>query len=150
MAYNKKLSNKKKSEKFIITSVQAYLSDANDKILDQVNTVLNTMPFNRFSIPLNAYREDVLPDEAGNKKCLTVGFVKKYDKEAGTFDVVIFDTFKSVIETFDEVGIEINFGSFNGELTKINKLILVNIPAGDVEEDTVDEENDAEPADDAE
>ena len=83
MAYNKKLSDKKKSEKFIITGVQAYLSsDANDKILDQVNTVLNTMPFNRFSIPLNAYRESVLPDEVGNKKCLTVGkgfFVRGFD-----------------------------------------------------------------------
>lgn len=148
MAYNKKLSDKKKSEKFIITGVQAYLSsDANDKILDQVNTVLNTMPFNRFSIPLNAYRESVLPDEVGNKKCLTVGFIKKYDKETGTFNVVIFDTFKSVIETFNEVGIEINFGSFNGELTKINKLILVNVPADDADAD--DEENDAEPVDDA-
>ena len=82
MAYNKKLSNEKKSKKFIISGVQAYISGADefsDKIVEQINKVLNSMPFNRFSIPLNAYREDVLPNENGNKKCLTIGFIKKYN-----------------------------------------------------------------------
>ena len=146
MAYNKKLSNEKKSKKFIISGVQAYISGADefsDKIVEQINKVLNSMPFNRFSIPLNAYREDVLPNENGNNKCLTIGFIKKYNNEEGTFDVVIFDTFKSAIQKFENTCIEINFGSYNGELSKINKLILMD--AGSIEEVTVD--NDAETVD---
>lgn len=147
MAYNKKLSNEKKSKKFIISGVQAYISggvESSDKILEQINKVLDSMPFNRFSIPLNAYREDVLPNENGNKKCLTIGFIKKYNNEKGTFDVVIFDTFKSAIQKFENASIEINFGSYNGDLSKINKLILID--AGPMEDED-EAGNDAEPVD---
>ena len=139
MANYSKKSKNKKTTKFIINNVPLVLTEANDTetdvcVVNEILDVLNNIPFDRFSIPLNANREFIF-NEPGNTKSITVGFIKSFDFESATFNIVIFDTFKDVVGGVNKCNVDVNFGIWNGHLSKINRLVLTKA----VEEEKVDE-----------
>lgn len=142
MSYKKMTNNNQKSTKFVVKDIPAYfLTDVSEDIENEVISTLKGVPFNRFSIPLNAYREDILGEE-NNHKCITIGFIKSFDPDTMTFNAIIFNAFKEAVDNFDTTGIEVNFGTYKDHLTRINRLALINVPA-------LADDEDAEAADDA-
>ena len=142
MSYKKISNDNKKSTKFIVKDIPAYfLVETNEDVEQEVINTLKSVPFNRFSIPLNAYREDILGED-GNHKCITIGFIKSFDPDTMTFNAIIFNAFKEAVDNFDTTGIEVNFGTYKDHLTRINRLALINVPA-------LADDEDAEAADDA-
>lgn len=148
--YKRANNDTTKSNKYVMKDVPVYYtntSDLSEDVFEEVENTLKSIPFNRISIPLNAYREDVFEDEEGNKKSVTIGFIKSFNPKALTFNVIIFDTFKSAIKKFDSVGLEVNFGVWKDHLSRINRLSLINV---DTDEDSEDEESTVEQTEDAE
>lgn len=148
MSYKKISNENRKSTKFIIKDIPAYFADedVSDEVANEVIKTIDSMPFNKFSIPLNAYRDDIFGEE-GNHKCITVGFIKSYNADASTFTAIIFNAFKEAVDKMDK-GIEINFGTYKGHLTRINRLALIDVSYED-EEVVSDEDtstDDEEPA----
>ena len=126
MSYKKMTNNNQKSTKFVVKDVPAYfLTDVSEDIENEVISTLKGVPFNRFSIPLNAYREDILGED-GNHKCITIGFIKSFDPETSSFNAIIFNAFKDAVDAIAEKGIGIDFGVFKEHLSRINRLILIN------------------------
>lgn len=139
MAYKKQFKNKN-TTKCIIKNIPMYINDdANIEVIDEIIEIIASIPFNKFSVPLNAYRKSVL-DEPDSTKSLTVGFVRGFNDDDATFDVIIFDTFEDAVKKFNKCGIEINFGIWKDHLSKINKLTLINVA-------TVDNDIENEPTD---
>ena len=61
----KKISNENKNTtKFTLKDIQAFfLQEASEDISREVLSTIKSIPFNRFSIPLNAYRCDIFGTE---------------------------------------------------------------------------------------
>ena len=94
-------NQKKASTKFSIKNVAiVFGEDHNDNTIDEVINILLKVPFNKISIPLNAFKGEMLDnvEEAGKKKCITVGFITSLNRETLTFNVVVFNQYK---EAFD-------------------------------------------------
>ena len=147
MSYRKISNDNKKSTRFIVKDSPAYfLVETNEDIEQEVINTLKSVPFNRFSIPLNAYREDILGED-GNHKCITIGFIKSFDPETSSFNAIIFNAFKDAVDAIDEKGIEVNFGVYKDHLTRINRLALINVA---VDDETTEEAVEAADTDDEE
>lgn len=141
---NYKNGGKKQPTKFVLKNLGIVFDDDTYslEVLDEIIEVLKDTPFNRITIPLNAYIYALGNDDVNGKpdtRTITVGYIKSFNEETCAFNVVIFDPFKNAIKTFDDYGIEVSFGTYEGKLTKINKLNIVNIVTeDDVELDEVD------------
>ena len=126
----KKISNENKNTtKFTLKDIQAFfLQEASEDISREVLSTIKSIPFNRFSIPLNAYRCDIFgtEDDASSHKCITIGFIKSFDPDTCTFNATIFNAFKDAVNEISEKGIGIDFGVFKDHLSRINRLILIN------------------------
>ena len=94
-------NQKKQSTKFAIKNVAIVFGDEHDNnTIDEVINILLKVPFNKISIPLNAFKGEMLDnvEEGGQRKCITVGFITSLNKETLTFNVVVFNQYK---EAFD-------------------------------------------------
>ena len=133
---NYKNVGRKQPTKFVLKNIGIVFDDDTYSldILDEIIEVLKDTPFNRITIPLNAYRYALGNDDINGKpdtRTITVGYIKSFNEETCTFNVVIFNPFKNAIKAFDDYGIEASFGTYEGKLTKINKLNIVSIVAED-------------------
>ena len=127
MSYKKISNDNKNSTKVTLKDIQAFfLTEATDNVGNEIVSTLKNVPFNRFSIPLNAYRGDIFGDEESGHKCITIGFIKSFDPETSTFNATIFNAFKDAVDAIAEKGIGIDFGVYKEHLSRINRLILIN------------------------
>lgn len=129
-------NQKKQSTKFSIKNVAIVFGEEHDNnTIDEVINILLRVPFNKISIPLNAFKGEMLDnvEEAGKKKCITVGFITSLNKETLTFNVVVFNQYKEAFDNFKEIVIQPEFTMYNDKVTKITRLVATNFDEDDDE-----------------
>lgn len=135
-------SNVKRSSKMILNGVGVSYptADIKEEIIKDMIDTLATIPFSKISIPLNAKRSDILND--GDRRSITIGFIRNYNPETKTFSVFILDKYKEAVSKFNIPMIEVDFGVYNDTFTKINKISLINVyeESVNVSEDNISEE----------
>ena len=122
-------NQKKQSTKFSIKNVAIVFGEEHDNnTIDEVINILLRVPFNKISIPLNAFKGEMLDkvEEGGQRKCITVGFITSLNKETLTFNVVVFNQYKEAFDNFKEIVIQPEFTMYNDKVTKITRLVATN------------------------
>ena len=99
-------------------------NDAADNIADQVFTAVETIPFGKISIPIYANKSTLGLIKDGEKDSnITIGYIKKYDKEKADFKVFIFDKFvNNVSNIINKAEADVTYATYKGDLTTIIKI----------------------------
>lgn len=149
MAKNKKFSKRKQNDAFNekptnggtkYTTAALYIPvDISDKIRVEVTAVIQSIKFDKISFPLSAYRKDINTQEnEQDDRVSTVGYIHKFDLESNTFQTVIFNGSKSVIDTFKNPIVVPIITTYKESLGTIIKLVIKD--AGELNMDPEDEE----------
>lgn len=129
MAYNKS-NNYKKTRKSdsVFTGELVFEEGTSVEIENEVKEVLAETKFDKISIPLNTYRR-LLSEDGGDSedtKITTIGYIKNYNPETEKFTVVIFNTFKDIIKSWEDLRVqERHTITKEGTLKTIIKFLLV-------------------------
>lgn len=118
---------------FTLTTV----GDISAALADEIMDVVRSTRFHRVSIALNSYRRNHnMAASADDNRVITIGYIKSYNAETNTFQVVIFNNAKEAVEKFKNPHIEVAYSSYKDKLNVITKFIIA--PEEDaVEDDTV-------------
>ena len=120
-------------------------------ILDQINSVLASTPFNKISVPINIYRKYIEQTDPDNNKVITTGFVKKYDEDTGNMTIIVFSSNNAdAIRNMVNPAIEIIFSEYPdadhlGTITKLNIVDLEAENEEDKEEESEYSNEESEP-----
>ena len=120
-------------------------------ILDQINSVLASTPFNKISVPINIYRKYIEQTDPDNNKVITTGFVKKYDEDTGNMTIIVFSSNNAdAIRNMINPAIEIIFSEYPdadhlGTITKLNIVDLEAENEEDKEEESEYSNEESEP-----
>lgn len=120
-------------------------------ILDQINSVLASTPFNKISVPINIYRKYIEQTDPDNNKVITTGFVKKYDEDTGNMTIIVFSSNNAdAIRNMINPAIEIIFSEYPdadhlGTITKLNIVDLEAENEEDKEEESEYSDEESEP-----
>lgn len=129
---------------FTLTTV----GDISAALADEIMDVVRSTRFHRVSISLNSYRRNHnMAASADDTRVITIGYIKSYNAETNTFQVVIFNNAKEAVEKFKNPHIEVAYSSYKDKLNVITKFIIA--PEEDAvedntvaDDDTVDEASD--------
>lgn len=108
-------------------------------LADEIMDVVRSTRFHRVSIALNSYRRNhSMAASSDDNRVITIGYIKSYNAETNTFQVVVFNNAKETVEKFKNPHIEVAYSSYKEKLNVITKFIIA--PEEDKEEDTADGE----------
>ena len=120
----------KNSKPFIrnIIKAQLDLSAIPGEIAEEIEQVISATRFNKISIPVYSPR-CLLTDEenkdTSDKRTAVVGYVKRYNPEDQTFQIVLFANAKAAVNGFVNPVIEPTYTQYNDKLSVITKLVIV-------------------------
>ena len=120
----------KNSKPFIrnIIKAQLDLSAIPSEIAEEIEQVISATRFNKISIPVYSPR-CLLTDEenkdTSDKRTAVVGYVKRYNPEDQTFQIVLFANAKAAVNGFVNPVIEPTYTQYNDKLSVITKLVIV-------------------------
>lgn len=120
----------KNSKPFIrnIIKAQLDLSAIPSEIAEEIEQVISVTRFNKISIPVYSPR-CLLTDEenkdTSDKRTAVVGYVKRYNPEDQTFQIVLFANAKAAVNGFVNPVIEPIYTQYNDKLSVITKLVIV-------------------------
>lgn len=120
----------KNSKPFIrnIIKAQLDLSAIPSEIAEEIDQVISATRFNKISIPVYSPR-CLLTDEenkdTSDKRTAVVGYVKRYNPEDQTFQIVLFANAKAAVNGFVNPVIEPTYTQYNDKLSVITKLVIV-------------------------
>lgn len=107
-----------------VPSQKNIISLQTDRV-EEVEAILKKVPFKEFSIPLYAYKDDVMDTQERSSKVIQVGFVKSYNAKTKTFHILIYNGFKERIRTtIENPVISVDYSIYEEKLAKINRLII--------------------------
>ena len=105
--------------------------DATDETREAIAETLKETPFKKISFPLNCTRRYATGEDS--EKCITIGFVKSFDSRNYEFSVTVFGKYADAVEKFKEPAIYIDYNTYEGKFTRINKISIID--AGDYTSD---------------
>ena len=120
------IPNKNKHESNV-TKATLNLVGINDENLEkEIIDTLTVCPFSKISMPLSTYRQYIgSADSSEDARISTVGYIKFYDAETRTFELIIFKTHKEDVDRFDRPMVTPIFTTNrDGSLRVITKLVV--------------------------
>lgn len=134
----------KNSKPFIrnIIKAQLDLSAIPGEIAEEIEQVISATRFNKISIPVYSPRYLLTEEEnkdTSDKRTAVVGYVKRYNPEDQTFQIVLFANAKAAVNGFVNPVIEPTYTQYNDKLSVITKLVIV--PGEAEEEDEATKED---------
>lgn len=120
------IPNKNKHESNV-TKATLNLVGINDENLEkEIIDTLTVCPFSKISMPLSTYRQYIgSADSSEDTRISTVGYIKSYDAETRTFELIIFKTHKEDVDRFDRPMVTPVFSTNrDGSLRVITKLVV--------------------------
>lgn len=120
------IPNKNKHESNV-TKATLNLVGINDENLEkEIIDTLTVCPFSKISMPLSTYRQYIgSADSSEDARISTVGYIKSYDAETRTFELIIFKTHKEDVDRFDRPMVTPIFTTNrDGSLRVITKLVV--------------------------
>ena len=120
----------KNSKPFIrnIIKAQLDLSAIPGEIAEEIEQVISATRFNKISIPVYSPRYLLTEEEnkdTSDKRTAVVGYVKRYNPEDQTFQIVLFANAKAAVNGFVNPVIEPTYTQYNDKLSVITKLVIV-------------------------
>ena len=106
-------------------------SDITESLSEEIFDVLVNTRFNKISIPVNTYRHYTDPNTPDDNKVITVGFIKSYDAEEKTFNIVIFNNNIEAVGKIANPAAEIVYSEYHGKLGTITKINIVETAIDD-------------------
>lgn len=133
----------KNSKPFIrnIIKAQLDLSAISDEIAEEIEQVISATRFNKISIPVYCPRYLLTEEEnkdTPDKRTTIVGYVKRYNPEDRTFQIVLFASVKATINGFINPIIKPAYTQYNDKLSVITKLVIALGEAEEEDEATTD------------
>lgn len=133
----------KNSKPFIrnIIKAQLDLSAIPDEIAEEIEQVISATRFNKISIPVYCPRYLLTEEEnkdTPDKRTTVVGYVKRYNPEDRTFQIVLFASVKATINGFINPIIKPAYTQYNDKLSVITKLVIALGEAEEEDEATTD------------
>ena len=133
----------KNSKPFIrnIIKAQLDLSAIPDEIAEEIEQVISATRFNKISIPVYCPRYLLTEEEnkdTPDKRTTIVGYVKRYNPEDRTFQIVLFASVKATINGFINPIIKPAYTQYNDKLSVITKLVIALGEAEEEDEATTD------------
>ena len=137
----------KNSKPFIRNIIKARLAQIDlsaipGKIAEEIEQVISATRFNKISIPVYCPRYLLTEEEnkdTSDKRTAVVGYVKRYNPEDQTFQIVLFANAKAAVNGFVNPVIEPTYTQYNDKLSVITKLVIV--PGEAEEEDEATKED---------